>query len=185
MQMSKSDNKKKDNNKEQNKTTIIVVAISAVIIVALVAVIIVLLGKKQGGNEDEKPARNIVVTKDNAEKAVDEMVMTPYVEPGYFTVSMTNEWHFADASAISEDAFVENLEENTNDVYFDVFLASDESNPILESPVLPRGARLDNISLDKALEPGTYDCVMVYHLVDDKQNSISTLRVAITVIIEN
>jgi hypothetical protein len=97
---------------------------------------------------------------------------------------MTNTWHFATGDAISEDAFVENKEENTNDVYFDVFLADDEENPILQSPVIPRGAELDNISLDTPLGAGTYDCVMVYHLVDEEQNTVSTLRVGITIIVE-
>ena len=65
-----------------------------------------------------------------------------------------------------------------------MFLADDENKPILKSPVLPRGSELNNIALDVQLSAGTYDCVMVYHLVDEEQNTISTLRVGFTIIVE-
>jgi hypothetical protein len=97
---------------------------------------------------------------------------------------MSTEWHFATGDAVSKDAYVKNDAGNTNDVFFDVFLEDNESEPILQSPVIPRGSELDNISLDKKLDAGTYDCVMVYHLVDDDQNTISTLRVAFKIIVE-
>jgi hypothetical protein len=97
---------------------------------------------------------------------------------------MSTTWHFATGDAISEDAYVRNDAGNTNDVYFDVFLAEDESTPILQSPVIPRGGELENISLDTALDAGTYDCVMVYHLVDENQETVSTLRVGFTIIVE-
>ena len=71
-----------------------------------------------------------------------------------------------------------------NDVYFDVVLAEDEEHVIYSSPVIPRGGRLEEIALDEVLEAGTYDCVMIYHLIDEEQNTISTLRVAVKVIIQ-
>ncbi len=160
----------------------------AVIIILLVIVIILLISRNNvvADNVGEKETkRNVVVTKENAEEAVTEMVMDEYIEPGYYSCSMTNVWHFATGDAISEDAFVENKEENTNDIYFDVFLSDNEDEPILQSPIIPRGAQLDNITLDKHLEAGTYGCVVVYHLVDEDQTTLSTLRVGITVIIED
>jgi hypothetical protein len=80
---------------------------------------------------------------------------------------------------------VQNRESNTNDVYFDVFIEGDEENAIYESPVIPLGGELQNIALDKELDEGTYDCVMVYHLVDEDQNTVDTLRVTVTIVIEN
>ncbi len=154
--------------------------ISALVILVLAVVIIYLI---MGGNEDE-PKRNIVVTRDNAEKVLNDMMEQDYVEPGYYSASMSTTWHFANGNATSEDAYVANLEENTNDVYFDVFLEDDENEAILESPILPRGSELNNIALDTPLSAGTYDCVMVYHLVDEEQNTVSTLRVGFTIIIE-
>ena len=151
----------------------------AVIIVLLVLIIFLLLRK-----EPEEDKRNVVVTQENVNDVIDDMTSQEYVEPGYFSTSMSTTWHFATGDAVSEDAYVENKAKNTNDVFFDVFLASDEENPILQSPVIPRGARLDGIALDTPLDAGTHDCVMVYHLVDDEQNTISTLRIAFTIIVE-
>ncbi len=162
---------------------LIIGIVAAVIIIGLIGIIIYLLNSR--GEEPEEKQRNVVVTSENVEDIIASMELAEYVEPGYYSASMTNQWHFSKGDAVSEDAFVENLEENTNDVYFDVFLASDETTPILESPVIPRGAKLDNIALDTPLEKGTYDCVMVYHLVDENQKTVSTLRVGITVIVEN
>lgn len=154
----------------------------AVVITILLVVIIVLLLR---GREDESEKRNVVVTPDNVDEVIAEMDEAEFVEPGYYTVNMNTEWHFSKGDAVSEDARVDNLVENTNDVYFDVFLAEDETNPIYKSPVIPVGSFLEHIVLDEALDAGTYDCVMIYHLVDEEQNTISTLRVAFTIVVES
>lgn len=154
----------------------------AVVITILLVVIIVLLLR---GREDESEKRNVVVTPDNVDEVIAEMDEAEFVEPGYYTVNMNTEWHFSKGDAVSEDARVDNLVENTNDVYFDVFLAEDETNPIYKSPVIPVGSFLEHIVLGEALDAGTYDCVMIYHLVDEEQNTISTLRVAFTIVVES
>ena len=113
----------------------IIIIVAALIIIALLAVIVVLLlkgNKEPEAKRDDVAARGTVVNQSNAEQVVDDMVLTPYVEPGYYEASMTNVWHFADGESVSEDAYVANVEGNTNDVYFDVFLATDEENPITE-----------------------------------------------------
>ena len=167
---------------KQGNGTKIALAIAGIVIVALVAVVVVLLVR--GKKDENEPKRNVVVTQDNAEEIAQGLIDEPYIEPGYYNTNMSTTWHFSDGDAVSDDAYVRNDERNTHDVYFDVYLADDESTPILESPVLPRGSSLENISLDKPLDAGTYDCVMVYHLVDDNQSSVASLRVAFTIIIE-
>ncbi len=169
------------NKQSGQRSKIAVFIIGIAVVIFLLIVVIVLLVQ---GQEKKEPKRNVVITPDNVEEAIEDMLNEEFIEPGYYSASMTNVWHFTDGDAISEDAFVENREENTNDVYFDVFLAEDEETPILQSPVIPRGAELNNIALDTYLEAGTYDCVMVYHLIDDDQNTVSTLRVGITIIVE-
>ncbi len=157
-----------------------IIIIGMIIIIALLAVIVILLLR----GKEEKPDRNVVVTRDNVDEVVDNMLEKEYVEPGYYNASMSNVWHFATGDAASEDAYVENVGENTHDVYFDVFLADDEEKAILESPVLPRGSELKEITLDTPLDAGTHDCIMVYHLIDEDQNTVSTLRVGLTIIVE-
>lgn len=171
--------KKRKQNVEKKNTKIII--IGAAVIIVLIAVIIILLFR---GKEQEEEKRNVVVTRDNIDQVADDILNQEYIEPGYYSTSMSTTWHFSTGDAISEDAYVENLEENTNDVYFDVFLVDDEEKAIFKSPLLPRGSELSNIALDTKLSAGTYDGVLVYHLVDEEQNTISTLRVGVTIIIE-
>ena len=163
--------------KKKSKKKTVVIIILIILVAILIAIIVWLLTR----GEEEK--RNVVVTKDNVNEVIEQMAEAEYVEPGYYTVTMNNEWHFKDGSSVSSDAYVENVENNTNDVYFDLFLADDEENPILESPIIPRGASMKDIALDTPLENGTYDCVMIYHLVDEDQKSVDTLRVTVTIIV--
>lgn len=162
----------------------LLIGISVVIIIAALVGIIVYLVMAQGGGQQDIEKRNTVVTPDNVDQVMEEMSNAEYVEPGYYTATMTNEWHFATGDAVSEDAYVENVPENTNDVYFDIVLEEDENNVIYKSPVIPKGSRLENIALDTKLDAGTYNCVMIYHLIDDEQNTVSTLRVTVKVIVE-
>lgn len=170
-------------NSSSNKGMKIVVIIGIIVIIALLAAILVLLlGKKE---EKPQEKRAVVVTEEKAEEVAETMLQEEYVAPGYYETSMTTEWHFPSGDQPSTDAYVANVERNTNDVYFDIVLSEDESVKIYSSPVIPRGAELENISLDTVLDAGTYDCVLIYHLVDENQNSISELRVGLTIIVEN
>jgi hypothetical protein len=174
---------KEDTVSENSGKVKIIIGICIALIVVLVAVVVLLFVKGNGSKKEAK--RNVVVTQNNAEQIAEELISEPYVEPGYYTTEMSTTWHFSTGDAVSTDAYVRNNEGNTNDVYFDVFLEGDEEEPVLESPIIPRGAELKDIALDKPLEAGTHPCVMVYHLVDDNQNSVSTLRVGFTIIVEN
>jgi hypothetical protein len=157
------------------------ILIGCIIIALLIGVIVFLLIPKDGQQEE---SRNVVVTQDNVEEVIEQMEVKEPVQPGYFETSMTNEWHFADGKSASKDAYVANVEGNTNDIFFDVVLAEDESHFVYKSPVLQRGAYIEDIVLDEDLDPGVYNCVMIYHLVDDDQNTVSTLRIAITIYVE-
>ena len=168
--------------KDSNKTMMI--AMGAVI-VAMAVAIGILATRKTAEEEEHQPMRNVVVTPENLDEVIDQINERTLTPPGYYTVNMATEWHFPEGDAVSYDARVDNLAENTNNVYFDVFLASDESTPIYQSPVIPIGGYLEQISLDVPLEMGTYDCVIVYHLVDDAQTTLSTLRVTLTIIVES
>lgn len=173
-----------DKTLEQNQTWgkggKILITFGVMLIVILVAVIIVLL---KGRNINE-PKRNVVINQQNAEEIVVEMISQEYVKPGYYSTSMTTTWHFERGDMASADAYVANRNENTNDVYFDIFLEGQEDDPIFQSPVIPRGSEIENIILDKPLDAGTYDCVTLYHLVDDEQKTVSTLRVGLTIVVE-
>jgi len=190
----------RNGGKGGNKGLIIGIIVAVAVILALVIVIIILIKSRK---DTEEPAqavaganvaapveeneniekRSVVVTKENVDQIIEQMEETEFIEPGYFEASMTNTWHFDNGEAVSEDAYVANVVNNTHDVYFDLVLAENEEQVIYASPVIPRGGELDQISLDTPLEAGSYDCVVIYHLIDENQNTISTLRVGVTVVI--
>lgn len=170
-------------NQEEKKGGKKVFGIAILVLIILVmAVIIAYLLMAQKPVEKER--RSVVVTPDNVEEMIQQMEEEEFVAPGYYTVTMNFDWHFATGDAVSSNAYVENMRENTNAVYLDLFLAEDEENAIYKSPVIPVGSSLNDIMLDTPLSAGTYDCVAVYHLVDDDQNTVSTLRVTVTVTID-
>jgi hypothetical protein len=164
------------------------IVVGIVIIGVLIAVIIFLVlsrkGEPQAPVDDEADRRNVVITQENLDEILAQMSEGEFTDTGYYTVTMNNEWYFPTGKGVSTNAYVENSVENRNDVYFDLFLEEDEENPIYESPVIPLGASLTEIGLDTDLAQGTYPCVLVYHLIDEGQNTLSTLRVGVTVVIE-
>lgn len=173
------------------KGKLLILAGIGVIMVLLGVIVMLLLGRKDQVIESEavtaaveETKRNVVVNESNAEEVASEMINQEYVAPGYYSASMTTTWHFPTGDAVSGDAYVENKTENTNDVYFDIFLADQEDVPIYQSPVIPRGSELKEIALDKPLEAGSHDCILIYHLVDEEQKTVSTLRVGITIVVE-
>lgn len=172
--------------REQKKTKkggFLIGVAAVILIIVLIAIIIFLLQSRE--TESEEKRRNVVVTPENVESVLEEIDQAQEtVAPGYYTVTMNPTWHFATSSEASYDAVVENVEANTNDVFFDIVLESDEEKILYQSPVIPRGSRLEEITLEESLEAGTYDCVVIYHLIDEEQNTLSTLRVALQIIVE-
>ena len=160
------------------------IACMGVIIVLLGAVVVLLMGRGDGViGKQEEPKRNVVVNKDNVEDALKVMEKHEFVPPGRFNAKMNSTWYFEDGTSPSSNAYVENSLRNSKDFYFDLILA-DTEEVILASPLIPIGSHMEDITLDKDLEPGTYDCIMIYHLVDEDQNTVSTVRMGVTVIIK-
>lgn len=175
---------KEQGQKKTKKGGLVIGIIAVIIIAVLIGVIIFLLLSRHTEPEEEK--RNVVITPENVEQVLEELTETQEtVAPGYYTATMNTTWRFVSGSEPSYDAVVENVETNTNDVYFDMVLESDETKVLYKSPVIPRGGRLEGITLDEPLEAGNYDCVVIYHLIDEEQNTLSTLRIGITIIIES
>ena len=173
-----------DTNSKGSNGLKIAIAVGVVVIVALLGVVIFLL---VGRGKEEPEKRNVVVTQENAEEVIKEMTESNAgtIPITYYEVTMSTDWHFKDGSAVSDDAYVANSTSNSTDVYFDIFLSDDEDNAIYKSPIIPRGGELENISLDKVLEKGDYDCIFIYHLVDENQKTLSTLRVTLKISVEN
>lgn len=179
-----------NNSKGGSKSGIIIVLlIILIIVIAAVGVVLFFVLRKSSGNsealrETREEVRNSVINSDNIDFVLDQM-SEDLVEPGYYTVTQNFEWRFPAGDQPSTNAYVENVENNNNDVYFDLFIKGQEDNAIYESPIIPRGKHLDGFKLNTDLDPGKYDCVVVYHMIDENQTTIDTVRMAVTILIES
>ena len=175
------------NNKGKKRAGKVLIAVGLIVIIALLATIVVLLLRKKEEPVTPEPAvpeRETLVTEENAEAVVEEMLNRDETIPKSYNVTMNTEWDFEDGSKPSSDAYVENSTENSTGVYFDVAIA-DTGETIFESPIIPVGESMSNIKLDKDLDAGTYDCVCTYHLVDDDGHTLTTLNVSVKINVRN
>lgn len=158
----------------------------------LIGVIVILFGvigimayamlRPKPTEEKVTDGRATWVSPDNVEE-VRELLSQP-IQDAYYTTSMTVDWYFDNGAAISTSAYVENDIDNTRTVYFDVNLEDGEL--IYSSPYLPVGERMEQIQLDKKdLAAGDYPAVCTYYLVDDDNEVITHVSVAITIHILN
>lgn len=178
----------KDNKSGSRRGLFIGLVGGAVLIIVLVVVVILNLGKGKNDTSEAQPEPNkkAVITADNVEEVVEDLVQTEEDVhiPQSYTVSQNSEWHFPDGNSKSTDAFVENVSYNETPVYFDVII-DDTEEVVYSSPIIELGASLSGFKLDKPLDAGTYTCTLEYHLVDDDQNTLTTVLIGATLIIEN
>ena len=159
------------------KQNLIIIILTLLIVIAVGVIIFLVTGKDDTLiKEDPSGGRGTVITQDNVDEYLDQNTET--VQDGYYTTSMSINWHFN--GKVSKDAYVANITKNTRTVYFDLFLA-DTNEMIYSSPYIPVGAELKGVTLDKELASGTYETILVYHLVDDDKQELSTLSVALTI----
>lgn len=164
-----SKQKKHSEGSQEKKGGKKAIAICIVVVILLAILLFLLLNKE--------PARNVVVNEDNVEEVIENREFVP---PGSYEVTMNYNWNFASGTAASDDAYVKNAESNKNSVYFDV-TRKDTDETIYKSPILTVGSHLDNITLDSDLPAGVYDCIVTYHLLDEKDKSTDTVSLNLTI----
>lgn len=165
--MSKEKKHSEEKKKERRK---VVTAIILVVLIILLAILLyLLLGKDE--------SRNVVVNEDNVEQVIEER---DPVEEITYEAMMNSTWNFASGTAKSDNAYVKNAEGNDHPVYFEVKRA-DTGEQLYESPVLEVGSQLSKFALDKDLPDGTYDCIITYHVLDEKQEDLGTVNLTLTI----
>jgi hypothetical protein len=123
----------------------------------------------------------MLVTEDNLDEVISELETPPANVPQYFTANMNSTWTFPDGQT-SADAYVGNFTGNETPLYFDVSL-TDTGETIYESPVIPLGSQLNGITLKRSLPDGVYSADVVYHLIDDEQRTLTTVTIAVTLVV--
>ena len=166
-----------DTETESKKRAII--ALTCLFILFIVAVIVAIALAAPNRRD---VVRNAVVTPEN----VDEILanMQNHTPPGQYEVKMNTAWVFETGDSTSSNAYVENSTANTNDVYFDI-IRSDTNETIYQSPTLPVGSHLEGITLDTALEAGSYSCVLTYYLLDDQGAPTSKLNINLDITVNH
>lgn len=166
----------KNADKKGNGSKVLII-ILLVLVLAALGVIIYLLLKPDSTPEKEPGNRGTVLTEENLSEIIDPEPVTD----AYFEASQSIDWHFKGTT--SEDAYVANKATNSRTVYFDMQLKN-SNETIYSSPYIPLGSELKGLTLDKELNPGTYDVILVYHLVDDNENEVSSVNVGLTIYVE-
>lgn len=157
----------------KKKRRVITVAAFIILLAALAVCIVLLLLRK----DEDKPERRII-DRNNADEIMEDM--SDKVDEGMFECKMTTTWTFEDGSSVSPNAYVANVESNRYALYFDVY--EEGTNELLySSPILPVGSELQDIKLDKELSAGDHDAVVMYTLVDEAEEEVSTAGFHITI----
>lgn len=169
----------------------IIAAVIAVLAVALVICIVLLVsrsgdtGEAQPGldNSNDNNASLTVLDRGFVDESnVDDIMseLSDKVEEGMFECMMSTTWTFEDAASASSNSYVANVESNRHAIYFDVYLDQTEEL-IYSSPILPVGSEIHGIKLDKELSAGDYDAIVMYTLVNEAYEEVSTVGFRITI----
>lgn len=178
-------NQRKSARKKQRNMIIIIVIAFLVLVTALVTCIVLLLTKQKEEpvQESQSVPRSTVldrgfVDESNAGDIMDEM--SEKVSKGMFECKMTTAWTFDDGKSASPNAYVANVENNLYTLYFDVY--EESTNELLySSPMLPVGTELKNFKLNKELAAGEYDAVVMYTMVDENLEEVSSVGFKVTI----
>lgn len=170
-----NENTEKEIKKEKHKVT----RRNITIIGLIVIIIILLLSRCQGGESlndiitermnflgigiDKHAEETIVKSK---EELVEEL--NKKLEEGYMTLSINTNPIF-NAQGETSNINIMNLEENNYSQLFELFLMDEDGNrgeKIHRTGIIPVGKTLNNLTLDKPLEVGTYELIALCYGVD-------------------
>lgn len=179
---------KKEKEKEKNKKIIIaVVACFFVILIAAVTVLAVLLLRKRPSDvPDGVNTKTYVMDEGNYQKIMEDM--TEQVQEGHFETYMTTDWTFPDGNSESTDAVLGNSPNNIKPIRCELLL-DETGEKLFETNVLPVGALVSSIKLNKSLDAGTYDATCMIYLMNENEDGTfedySSAGFAVTLNIEN
>lgn len=169
----------------------ITVAVITVLAAALIICIVLLVsrsgdaGEAQRNNDNDAPQTVLdrgFVDESNMDDIMSEL--SDKVEEGMFECRMSTTWTFEDAASASPNSYVANVENNQHAIYFDVYEEQTEEL-LYSSPILPVGSEIRGIKLEKELSAGDYDAVVMYTLVNEAYEEVSTVGFRITISVKN
>ncbi len=130
-------------------------------------------------NSSVEGAGAIVSGNENSKES--DGVISGQGEGDSFAPEQSSLWEFPSPTENSYNAYVRNNERNTSPIYFDVALS--DGTIIYKSKVLAVGEEDRGFKLDKSLAPGNYNCMVVYHILDNvnDKGKLSCVNMAVDI----
>lgn len=158
-----------------SRKTKVLVGIIVILILIIIGMIVgwMLFGRKKKEQTADKPT---LITEDNADQVIGDLEDDS--ADTMFNCRMTYNWSFNGKK--SEDAYVANTDYNHYPIYFEV--RDDNSQDIIyKSATIPVGSEINGITLDQKLSMGVHPATVIYHLVNDKGEEVSSTAFTITI----
>lgn len=165
---------KEGKSREAGKTKILIAVIIILVLVIIGMVVFFLCNRKKGEKQvTDKPT---LITEENAGQVIGDLKDDS--ADTMFNCRMSYNWSFNGKK--SKDAYVANTDYNHYPIYFEV--RDDDSQEIIyTSASIPVGSEVNGITLDKKLSLGTHPATVIYHLVDEDGNEVSSTAFTITI----
>lgn len=174
------ENETKEASKVLGGKKIFIIISLIVAVIAIAVAIIFIISTKKEDNETM-----YVIDTENYQQIKDDM--DTQVAEGYFETYMNTTWTFVDGKSASKDAIFGNSPNNSKVIRVVVTL-DDLGETVYTSGLLPVGAMLPSIELEKNLSAGTYPATCMIYLMDQESGKYveySNAGFAINIIIEN
>lgn len=178
---------KRENKPQKERKTILFTTVVIILVGIIVALLMIVLFT--GKDENDKSSSdqvigyesNVVVDDEEAlQDAVDALFAK--AKEGQMTLEMKTEAHSLDGKTFS--CFLGNSISNNYDMFM-VLYRDDTQEEIYRTGLIPMGARIEEFTLDEALESGSYSITIVYNQVEEDHKTIhSQVNVGLTLIVK-
>lgn len=177
--------KSNERNQGKKSTTVVIIVLSLVIVVLLCLVAYFLFFNKNYSKTkkiEKETTQNvkpmIIQDSNDAEDAIKKF--NEDSSDTMYNCRMTSTWTFQNGKAKSEDAYVANTDYNHYPVYFEVQL-NDTQEIVYTSSLIPVGYEVNGLTLEKDLPAGDYPATVIYHLMNDDNQEVSSVGFTITI----
>lgn len=174
-----------ENEKNRQKKKSIIFFIIIVLLLGIIAIFAIgtMLSKedKETTSGAMKYETNVVVDDAKAlQDAVDELFEK--TKEGQMSLEMQTEANSKDGKKFT--CYLANSNMNSYDMFM-VFYRDDTQEEIYRTGLIQPGARIEEFTLDKQLEPGNYDVTIVYNQVEEDMQTIhAQVNVGLTLVVK-
>lgn len=158
--------------KSSNKIIIAVVIVLVAVIAAVATVIIVLNQKDDSPKIGYATEAKVMLDRDSLQAAMNEAMEN--AEKGRVGLRYQNDAYSEDGKSFS--CTIVNSSSNYYDMYLTIFADAELTDQVFLSGLVPPGSGFENITLDRALEPGDHTVYVVLTQVETDENNEQTIK---------